>query len=243
MELSDPIAWLIVVGSFFSSAISAAFAVGGGFVMLAIVSAVMPISTVVPIHSATLLGVSVGRTLFFFKHVDWGIARPFIVGALLGAPLGASIYVNLPEFVIASVIAVMMLAAVWMPTINWRPSFSHPFFYVGIVHALLSAMFSFGGLMQPLMMRTKLAKMQVIGTLAFSLFTMNLFKLAGYVSFGFDFRPYLTVILAAIVAGIPGALLGKRLVHHVSEDKFRLAFKIIMTVFAARLLYRAWLSF
>jgi len=242
MELSDPLAWLIIAGSFASSAISAAFAVGGGFLMLAIVTSVIPISAVVPVHSATLLGTSVGRSLFFFRHVDWSITRPFIIGALIGAPLGARIYFNLPESVIAAVIGCMMLVTVWAPTIRWRPYFSHPFFYVGIVHTFLSSLFSFGGLMQALMLRTKLLKMQVIGTLAVSLLVMNVFKLIGYFSFGFDFKPYLGVIIAATCAGIPGALLGRRLVNSVSEEKFRLLFKIIMTAFAFRLLYRAWLA-
>ncbi len=243
MAFTDPLAWLIIIGSFAASAISAAFAVGGGFLMLAIVTSVVPISAAVPMHSATLLGTSVGRSLFFFNYADWSIVRPFIIGALVGALLGAGIYVNLPEFVIAGVIGCMILATVWAPAIHWRPSFSHPFFYVGVVHAFLSSLFSFGGLMQPLMLRTKLLKMQITGTLAISLLVMNVFKLAGYYSFGFDFRPYLPVIIAAIAAGIPGALLGKHLANSVPEEKFRMIFKIIMTAFALRLLYRAWLAF
>jgi uncharacterized protein len=69
---------------------------------------------------------------------------------------------------------------------------------------------------------------------------MNFFKITGYVTFGFDFKPYLAVIVLAILVSFPAAKLGKALLHKISEKQFRSVFKIIMTVFAIRLLYRAW---
>ena len=92
-----------------------------------------------------------------------------------------------------------------------------------------------------MMVQTKLNKLQITATLAAGLMCMNAFKIGGYTLFGFDYRPYLLVILLAIVAAFPGAKLGKALLHRISEKQFRSVFKIIMTVFAFRLLYRAWL--
>ena len=76
---------------------------------------------------------------------------------------------------------------------------------------MLSAMFSFGAFLQPLMLRTALGKMRIIGTLSVSLLMMNVFKLAGYAAFGFNFGPYLLVIAACILAGIPGGKVGRHL--------------------------------
>jgi uncharacterized membrane protein YfcA len=69
---------------------------------------------------------------------------------------------------------------------------------------------------------------------------MNIFKITGYVTFGFDFNPYLVVMLVAILVAFPAAKLGKSMLHKISEKQFRSVFKIIMTVFALRLLYRGW---
>lgn len=241
MTPAEPLFWVVIAASFLSSCLSATFAMGGGFVMLALLASVLPLTAVVPIHSALMLGMSLGRAWFFREHVYRAVAVPFVIGCAIGAPLGAGIYLRLPEPVIAAVLCVFILAAVWAPPVKWRPRIPHPFFFVGIVHAFLSSMFAFGGLLQPLLMRSRLDRMQVIGTLAVSLVLMNVTKIAGYVGFGFDFRPYLLVIAAAILAGIPGAWLGRRLAMRVSEQRFRIVLRVMLTIVAARLAWRAWL--
>ena len=241
MTPADPHFWLLVFTSFIASAISGAFAIGGGFLMLAVIAAFLPVTSVVPMHSVLMLGTSIGRWWFFWPFIQWRIVIPFVLGCVIGAPLGARVYLTLPEMVIALVVGLFMLGAVWCPPVPWRIPLRHPFFVVGIVHSFLSAMFSFGGVMQPLIMRTQLDKMQVIATLAVSLLFMNLAKIGGYVMFGFDFRPYLLLIGAAAMAGVAGAGVGRHLAERVPEEKFRLVFKAIMTVLAVRLLYRAWI--
>jgi uncharacterized membrane protein YfcA len=240
MTPGDPLFWLITLTSFFASAISGAFAIGGGFLMLAVIASILPISAVVPMHSALMLGTSIGRSVFFWRYVHWPITIPFVLGCLIGAPAGARIHVDLPEVLIALVVGLFILAATWFPPVAWRPQMRHPFLVVGLLHSFLSAMFSFGGLMQPLIMRTKLEKKQIIATLAVSLLFMNAFKLGGYAAFGFDFRPYLVLIVVAVLAGVAGAAVGKHLVDRIPEKAFRRVFKLLVTAFAIHLLYRAW---
>lgn len=241
MDLLDPLAWIIILGSFVSTAISSAFGVGGGFVMIAILSSILPITAMVPVHSVMMVGLSLSRTWYFKNDIYWPIVVPFVIGAVIGAFSGTFLYVGLSEVFIAVSIAVLMLLATWTPEIKLKRDIPHPFFLVGVVHSFLSALFSFGGVFQPIMVRTKLSKMQITATLAAGLMCMNTFKISGYVIFGFDFRPYLLVMLLAILAAFPAAKLGKALLHKISETQFRLVFKLIMTIFAARLLYRAWL--
>lgn len=240
MDLLDPLAWVIILGSFLSTAISSAFAIGGGFVMIAILSSILPISAMVPVHSVLMIGLSLSRAWYFRKDIHWPIVIPFVIGALIGAICGTSLYIDLPEVFIAVVIAVLMLLAVWLPEMKIKREIPHPFFLVGLIHAFLSSLFSFGGLYQPVMMRTKLNKLQITATLAAGLMFMNMFKISGYFTFGFDYKPYLSVLVVAILVAFPGAKMGKTMLHRISEKQFRSVFKIIMTVFAVRLLYRAW---
>jgi len=241
MSVIDPLAWAIIFGSFLSTAVSSAFGVGGGFVMLAILSAILPISAMVPVQSVMMVGLSLSRSWYFRGDIHWPIVVPFVGGAFIGAFSGTWLYVDLPEFLIAVAVATLMLLAVWTPEIRFRREIPHPFFLVGLIHSFLSALFSFGGLFQPVMVRTRLNRLQITATLAAGLMCMNAFKITGYVTFGFDFRPYLPVMALAILAAFPGARLGKSLLHRISERQFLLAFRIIITVFAVRLLYRAWL--
>jgi len=241
MDLLDPLAWVIILGSFISTAVSSAFGIGGGFVMIALLSTILPISAMVPVHSVMMVGLSLSRTWYFRKDIDNAIVIPFVLGALIGAISGTSLYVDLPEALIAFCVAVLMLLAVWTPDIRIKRDIPHPFFLIGLIHSFLSALFSFGGLFQPVMVRTKLNKMQITATLAAGLMFMNLFKVIGYASFGFDFQPYFLVMIVAILVAFPAAKLGKAMLHKISEKQFRSVFKIIMTIFAFRLIYRGWM--
>ena len=244
MSLLEPLAILLVLGSFLSSFVSTAFAVGGGFIMLAILSGILPITTAVPLHGWMMLGLALGRFWYFRREICWRIAKPFLLGAVIGVAIGGRVYFDLSEFLLSLVIGLLILSAVWMPQqIKWGARFPLPFFWVGIVHAFLSTLFSFGGLFQPLMLRAALSKLQIVGTLAGGLLFMNLLKLSAYSWYGFDYSPYYSVILAALLAALPGAYLGKKLLHRIPERRFRLIFKLIMTCFAVRLLHRAWVLF
>lgn len=236
----DSLVLLFALVTFCSSIISATFGLGGGFLILAVLGIVLPVAAMVPLHSVLALGLLTSRFWYFREYVSWDIVRSFVPGAVIGVVIGARIYVALPEAVIASTVSMLMLVTVWFPHIQWRPSFRHPFFYVGIVHAFLSTLFSFGALMQPLMVRTRLNRMQIIGTLAAALFVMTLIKTLSYAAFGFDYQPYAWIIIAGVLASFPGAAVGKRLARRFREEQFRLAFRVLMTLLALRLLYRAW---
>ena len=243
MSLFEPAAILIVLGSFFSAYVSATFAVGGGFIMLAIVSSVVPITTAVPMHAWMMLGLSLGRSWYFRREIVWRIVVPFLLGALIGVFIGGRVYFDLSEFLLNLVIGLLILAAVWVPKVKWASWIPTPFFWVGVIHSFLSTLFSYGGLFQPLMIRAVLSKLQIVGTLAAGLLLMNVLKLSAYSYYGFDYGPYFYVILGAVLAAIPGAYLGKKTLHRIPEARFRLIFRIIMTCFGLRLLYKAWIIF
>ena len=66
---------------------------------------------------------------------------------------------------------------------------------------------------------------------------MGVFKIAGYVFYGFDYSPYLVTIAAAVAVSFLGTALGKKLGSRLSEDKFRLIYRVLITITALRLLY------
>ena len=99
----------VVVGSFAASVANAMFSAGGALIVLAVTSTVLPIQHIVPIHSTLLIGSTATRIVFFWSFIDWKIVWPFIFGSFIGALIGARIYVELPEAIIATAIAILML--------------------------------------------------------------------------------------------------------------------------------------
>jgi uncharacterized membrane protein YfcA len=213
------------------------FSAGGALIILAITSTVLPIQAIVPIHSTLLIGSTATRVLFFWEHIDWRIAGPFLVGSLFGALIGARIYIELPEALIATAISVLMLVAMWLPKINWRPRIRHPWVIVGFIHTLISTLFAYGALLHSIILHTDLKRQQVVGTMAGGLTGMGVFKIAGYVFYGFDYSPYLVTIAAAVGVSFLGTAVGKKLGSRLSEEKFRLIYRVLITITALRLLY------
>ena len=243
MPITDPLALLIVASSFFAAVISSAFAVGGGFVMVVVLSNILPMQMVVPVHSPMMLGLSLSRYWIFRRDIQWDIAAPFILGSVIGVFGGSFLYFDLPPFLIALVLGLFILLAIWLPPIKWRADIPAPFFWVGILHSFFSTLFSFGGLFQPIMIRRVMTRFRVVGTLAAGLLYMNALKIFAYSWRGFDYSAWWGVIALSVLVAIPGSLFGKKILHHISERKFRLVFKIGMTLCALRLLQRAWVLY
>lgn len=237
MSDADTVFLVLVAGSFLASIANAAFSAGGALIILAVTSSVLPIPAVVPIHSTLLIGSTTTRVLLFRRHIQWTIAGPFLVASAFGALLGSRLYFELPDRVIGMTIAVLMLVAIWLPGVTWRPRLRHPWLLVGFAHSLLSTLFAYGAILQSVILHTGLKRRQVVGTVGACLTGMGVFKISGYALHGFDYRPFLWTIAAAVVVSFFGTWLGKQLVDRISEQAFRLAFRVLITVTALRLIY------
>jgi len=80
----------------------------------------------------------------------------------------------------------MLLLLIWMPSWKHNLQIKHPFFFVGIAHGYLGTLFGVDGVLPPMILRTDLVKLQIVGTLSACLITLDVMKVTGYVSLGFD---------------------------------------------------------
>ena len=107
-----------------------------------------------------LIGSTATRVLFFWRYIDWSIARPFLVGSAIAVAIGSRLYVELPDKLIAMGLGAIMLIAIWLPGVKWRPSLKHPWFIVGFVHSLLSTLFAYGALLHSVILHTGLKRLR-----------------------------------------------------------------------------------
>lgn len=233
----DRALYVIVFGSFAAAFTNAAFANGGAMIILAITSTVLPVSAIVPLHSTLLLGSTASRALVFREHIDWRIAAPFLAGSVIAVAIAARLYVEIPDQAIAAAIGVIMLVAIWLPAISWRPKIRHPWAIVGFAHSFLSTLFAYGAILHAVILHTGLTRRQVVGTMAASLTGMGVFKITGYALNGFDYTPYLLTIGLSVVVAFLGTWAGKLVIDRISETVFRTVFRVFVTVTALRLVY------
>lgn len=208
-------------------------------IILAVTSTVLPVTAIVPIHSTLLIGSTASRAVVFRRHVDWRIAAPFLAGSVIAVAIGARVYVELPASFVASAVAAVMLIAIWLPDVRWRPRIRHPWLIVGFIHSLLSTLFAYGAILHAVILHTGLGRRQIVGTMAACLTGMSVLKISGYALAGFDYRPYLWIIACAVVVAFVGTWVGKQVIDRISERTFRAAFRVLVTLTALRLLYVA----
>jgi uncharacterized membrane protein YfcA len=213
---------------------------GGGIFLLAVSTFILPISAVVPVNSTIIIASLFFRLVYFHRHILWDISRPFALGSIVGAVVGVQTFSLLSEFAILVMLGLTILAMLWMPPIKIRANLPMPFLWLGAVHTWLSAITGLGGLLQGYLLRGKHARQAIVGTIAACMFWMSILKIIGYIWVGFDYGPYLTIILLAILASFLGTWVGKRFLGYITDDQFRWGMRLILTLMAVRLFWVAW---
>ena len=115
-------ALLLVAASFFTSALTAAFGVGGGIAMLALMGLFVPVAALIPVHGTVQLGSNTGRAWHQRNNVRLDIAVPFVAGSVVGAIFGVFLVVQLPDALLKLVLGVFIIAVIVGEDPRHRPS-------------------------------------------------------------------------------------------------------------------------
>ncbi len=228
----------ITLGSFAASFVNAAFATGGIYIILLTSLSVLPVSAAIPLQAVLSAGSLIGRITYFWRNIQWVIVGTFLAGSLVGVFAGARTFIALPEGLIQLLLGIILIALIWLPKVPAKIPLRHPFFFVGIVHSFLGTVFGVGSILQSIVIRTGLTRLEITGTLAACMLGLDVLKGTSYVGLGFSYVDYLPLIISAILAGFAGTWAGKRVSHHISETAFRRVFRWLITVVALRLIYK-----
>jgi len=230
---------VVTLGAFAASFVNAAFATGGVYVLLLATLSVLPASAAIPLQSPLSAGSLAARIGLFWKDIQWRIVGTFLFGCLFGVYFGARAFVAASDALLQMLLGIILMVLIWLPKGGGKWKIRHPFAYVGVAHSFVGTMFGVGGILQSFIIRTNLKKMQITGTLAACMLSLDVLKMASYVSVGgVRYQDYIPHIVLATLAGFAGAWIGKRVTVHVSETAFRTVFRWLVTFAALRLVYK-----
>ena len=236
----DPLVALgLVVLSFFTSALTATFGLGGGALMISAMVLVLPPLVAVPVHGFVQLGSNAGRALLMRNHIQWRFAMFFVLGSIPGAFLGGQVAVWLPERVLTVLIAAIILWMVWAPQPEVQARGRALTVAAGFGTAALGMVTGVGGPLVAVFLRVLPHRQQIIATHASLLTAQNALKVVAFTALGFAFGSYLPLVAAMIASGFAGTAVGGRLLSNMPEAAFRSAFKVLLTLIGASLLYQA----
>ncbi|MBI1364528.1 MAG: TSUP family transporter [Alphaproteobacteria bacterium] len=234
---------LVVAASFFTAALTAAFGLGGGLGLLAVMSALFPAAAVIPIHGAAQLGANSSRLFLQRRTVVWPIVFWFALGGIVGAAIGARLYVALPEAALKAGVGAFVLYAVWGPKPKGFAPGRKSFAATGAVAAFLTMFFGATGPITASMLgTTKLDRLQIVSTHAACMVIQHAMKTLAFGALGFAFAAWVPLILAILAAGFLGSWLGTRLLRAMPDNRFRAGFRAVLTFFGLYLILTAALS-
>ncbi len=238
------VAALLIIASFFTSATTASFGIGGGVMMLALMGLFVPVAALIPVQGLVQFGSNAGRTFVQRAHVNKMFLKPFLAGSIIGAAIGALTVVQLPDAFMKIVLGLFILFMTWgkVPGIKALTGTG-----LAIASAVIAFLTMFLGATGPLLASVVAAmipgdRKAVVATSAAGLIIQHGLKVVAFGLAGFAFRPWLPLIAAMIATGYLGTVTGSKLLNHMPEEKFRLGFKLILTALALDMLRRGFLS-
>ena len=233
MSLLD--AGLLVAASLVTSFISAAFGIGGGFTLIALLALLLPPAALIPVHGIVQLGSNAGRVGIMLKDVVWRPVLPFVIGTVIGASLGAMVVVQLPPWAVQLALGIFIIWAVFakLPPIQQR--------YIllgGVVSSFLTMFFGATGNFIAAMVKTmNLDPVPHVATHSLMMTFQHLAKVLIFGLIGFQFGPYMILIIGMLISGFIGTIIGSRFLTKAGGRYFKPVLNTILSLAAARLIW------
>lgn len=234
---------IVIITACMAAALTASLGLGGGMVLLAVMSAALPIVAVIPVHGVAQLGSNAGRALLQLRHVVWPIFLWFGLGGLLGTFLGGQVVVSMPVWFLKTAIACFILFSVWGPKFQIPSPGPRAFFLTGAVGAFLTLFFgATGPIAATMLARANLDRFATMATHGACMLAQHLMKVVTFGALGFAYAPWVPLIAMVLLAGFVGTLAGTRMLTHLPEAKFKAGFKLVITLIAFYLLVSAMIG-
>ncbi len=230
--------------SFIGSFIAAALGLGGGLLVLATMSLVLPPTVLIPLHGLVQLGSNGFRMVLMRRSITLSIVPPFVLGSMIGSFAGGGMVFALETWVLHLILGLFVLYATWMPGFRSRPPGPAKFFGVGMLSGF-STMFvgGSGPMVAPFVFAACPERQRMVATHATLMTTQHLFKIIAFGVLGFAFGPYWPLLIGLLAFGAAGTYCGRQALDHLPERLFRIALRAILTLLGIRLLYAAATSY
>jgi uncharacterized protein len=233
------IAIVFIIASFFTSALTAAFGLGGGVALLALMGVFLPVASLIPVHGVVQLGSNSARAYVLRRDIVGSVLAPFLAGAIFGVLAGTFIVVQLPDAPMKVALGLFILFVIWGKLPPFGALGRHAVAIAGVAVALLSMLFGASGpLMAAFFERAFSDRRQMVATSGAAMITVHGLKTIAFAAAGFAFAPFAGLIAAMIVSGYLGTRLGVRLLAAMPERVFRTGLKGLVTIMAIDLIRR-----
>jgi uncharacterized membrane protein YfcA len=232
----NPLTWAILgVAALVTATISGFLGMGGGMVLLAIMTLLMPAHMVVPIHGVVQLASNGTRTFIFLPHVRWRVFVVYVVPATVGLIAATFVWSGDKMFWFKPAIGLFILG--FLIYRRYSPKLRNPALWIyaplGLVVGFLSIFVgATGPFLAPFFLRDDFQKENVIATKAACQMWLHLAKIPAFLVLEFNYAQHWLLLAGLVAAVIVGTYVGKRLLGKMSERFFSILFQGVLAVIA-----------
>lgn len=239
-ELSAGIALILLLCATLTSLITATLGAGGGALLLVIMAIWLPPAAIIPVHGLVQLGSNAGRASLTWRYIDWRVVAPFAPGVLIGMGLGSLVLVALPPAVWQVTIALFILYLCWGPRLPAMALGATGIFTASLLTSFISLFVgATGPLVAAFVKQIHTERFRTVATFATAMTLQHAPKALIFTLAGFALDQWLPFAAAMVACGFMGTWIGLNLLSRLSNQWFRHAFNILLTLLALRLLWMA----
>ena len=241
MTLKILIPIFLIFFSFFTAAISAITGMGGGIILLSVMTLFFPLNIVIPIHGLIQFISNFYRSCLLKNHITWPLAIPFFIGAPIGTYFSYLIVKIMPSPLYPQIIITLLIFySVFRP--KNLPSLTIPnwaFFFLGIIVGLFSLLIgATGPIIAPFFLRNDLKKENLIATKAVIQTMGHFLKIPAFIALNFPFENYLWSIIFMTLFTILGTKWGIKILINIEEKLFIKFFKVALFLTGVRMIFK-----
>ncbi len=244
MDIPVDLTWtaiiLVTLSAIATSIISAIAGMGGGILLLTIMTFFFPYHALVPVHGIVQIVSNCSRAFLLRSHINKKMFYIFTLGVPFGAALSIYIIKSIenPDFALI-IIGLLLLYTVFKP--KNLPPIMIPvwsFFFLGVLCGTLGLLIgAIGPLIAPFMLRTDLKKESIIATKASFQIVTHFMKIPSFLYLGFNYIEYIIPILLLVIVAFTGTNIGIKILKNIDEKKFRIIFKAVLLIAALRIFF------
>ncbi len=236
----------IIIGVLSTSFISGILGMGGGVILMALLSFILPIKTAMIIHGVTQLSSNAFRTYIHRKDIKSGIIVPYIIGALICLVVFQAI-----RFIPSKALVLFLLGV--FPLISFIPKFvgvldiqkkGRSLFCGAIVAISQFLAGASGGVLDIFFINSKLNRFEIISTKALTQSFAHLIKLIYYLSimnFASDLKMFHWSLYPMIIGtAYLGTWSAKFILHKLPDTHFRRYSKGVLVLLGIVLIYKSF---
>jgi uncharacterized protein len=226
------------LAAFATTFIGAVTGTAGGLALLAIMAMVFPPDILIPVHTVVQFGAGVSRAVIMWRHVLRATLAPFVIGAALGAALGAQVFVSLPPGILQGVIGFFILILAWLPRFARLGPETRRFAVLGFGATFLGMFVSATGtLVSPFIASASPDRRNHVATQGALMSIVHVMKLIAFGILGMAISAYVPLIIIMLGGAVAGNWVGHKALDHMPERLFRIFFQVLLTGLALRLLW------